>query len=48
MCDVIKIHLKRGIATISGKGEQPLNIKRAVELPILKLCPQNKEKNHFF
>ncbi len=31
MCDVIKIHLKR-----SGKGNQPLNIKTAVERPISK------------
>ncbi len=39
MCDVIKIHLKRKIATRSGKGNQPLNIKTAasVERPILKL-----------
>ena len=37
MCDVIKICLKRSIATRSGKGDQPLNIKTAVERPILKL-----------
>ena len=37
MCDVIKIRLKRRIATRSGKGNQPLNIKTAVEGPILKL-----------
>ena len=37
MCDVIKIHLKRMDATRSGKGNQPLNIKTAVEWPILKL-----------
>ena len=36
MCDVIKIRLKRRNAT-SGKGNQPLNIKLAVERPILKL-----------
>ncbi len=36
MCDVIKIRLKRGIAT-NGKGSQPLNLKTAAELPILKL-----------
>ena len=36
MCDVIKKRLKRRIAT-SWKGNQPLNIKTAVELPILKL-----------
>ena len=35
MCDVIKIRLKRRIATRSGKGNEPLNIKTAVE--ILKL-----------
>ena len=28
ICDVIKIRLKRRIATRSGKGNQPLNIKR--------------------
>ena len=39
MCDVVKIRLKR-IATRSGKGNQPLNIKTAIERPILKLvCP---------
>ena len=37
MCDVIKIRLKRRIATRSGKGNQPLNIKTAVEWPISKL-----------
>ncbi len=37
MCDVIKISPKRRIATRSKKGNQPLNIKTAVELPILKL-----------
>ncbi len=37
MCDVIKIHLKRRIATRSGKGNQLLNIKTVVKLPILKL-----------
>ena len=37
MCDVIKIRLKRRIATRSGIGNQPLNIKTAVEQPILKL-----------
>ena len=34
MCDVIKIRLKRRIVTRSGKGNKPLNIKTAVELPI--------------
>ncbi len=28
MCDVIKIRLKRRIATRSGKGKRPLNIKQ--------------------
>ena len=37
MCDVIKICLKRRIATRTGKGNQQKNIKRAVEWPILKL-----------
>ncbi len=32
ICDVIKLRLKRRIATRSGKGNQPLNIKTAVEL----------------
>ncbi len=32
MCDVIKIRIKRRIATRSGKGNQPLNIKTAVQL----------------
>ncbi len=37
MCDVMKIRLKRRIATRSGKGNQPLNIKTAIEQLILKL-----------
>ncbi len=37
LCDVIKIRLKRRDTTRSGKGNQPLNIKTAVEWPILKL-----------
>ena len=37
MCDVIKIGLKRRIASRSGKGNQPLYIKTDIELPILKL-----------
>ena len=41
MCDVIKIHLKRRDATRSGKGNQPLNIKTAIEQPILKLGYSN-------
>ena len=41
MCNVIKIRLKRRDATISGKGDQPLNIKTAVERLILKLGLSN-------
>ncbi len=37
MLDVIIKRLKRKLATRSGKGNQPLNIKTAVEQPILKL-----------
>ena len=37
MCDVIKIRLKRRIATRSGKENQPLKIRTAVKLLILKL-----------
>ncbi len=37
MCDLIKIRLKRIIATRNVKGNQLLNIKIAVERPILKL-----------
>ena len=36
MCDVIKIRQKRSYATRSGKGNQPLNIKTAVERSIFK------------
>ncbi len=32
MCDVINIRLKRWIVMRSGKGNQPLNIKRAANL----------------
>ena len=41
MCDVIKIRLKMRDATRSGRGNQPLNIKTAVECPILKLGLSN-------
>ncbi len=41
MCDVIKIRLKRRDATRSGKGNHPLNIKTAVDWPILKIGLQN-------
>ncbi len=37
MCDVIKLRLRRRIATRIGKGNQPLNIKTAVDRQILKL-----------
>ncbi len=37
MCDVIKVRLKKRYAAKSGKGNQLLNIKTAVERPILKL-----------
>ena len=39
-----KILLKRRIATRSGKGNQPLDIKTAVELPIFKLGLPNFTK----
>ena len=48
MCDVIKIRLKRRIATRSGKGNQPLNIKTAVERPILKLGLPNFRWSFYF
>ncbi len=35
MCNVIKIRLKSKDATRSGKGNQPLNIKTAVEWKIV-------------
>ena len=37
MCDVINLRLKGWIAMRSGKGNQPLNIKTAVDWLILKL-----------
>ncbi len=37
MCDVIKIRIEKRIATRSGKGNQPLNIKTAIEQPVLNL-----------
>ena len=48
MCDVIKIRLKRRIATRTGKGNQPLNIKPAVEWPILKLGSTNFRWSFYF
>ena len=47
MCDVIKIRLKR-IATRSGKGNQPLNIKTSVERPILELGLPNFMWSFYF
>ncbi len=35
--DVIEIRIKRRITMRSGKGNQPLKTKTAVERPILKL-----------
>ena len=47
-CDVIKINLKRRIASRSWKGNQLLNIKTAVERPILKLELQNFRWSFYF
>ncbi len=48
MCDVINIRLKRRIATRSGNEIQPLNIKTAVERPILKLGLPNFSWSFYF
>ncbi len=48
MCDVIKIRLKRWLAKRSGKGNQPLNIKTAVEQTILKLRLPNFRWSFYF
>ncbi len=48
MGDDMKIRLKRRIATRSGKGNQPLNIKTAVERPILKLGLSNFKWSFYF
>ncbi len=48
MCNVIKIRIKRRIATRSGKGNQPLSIKTAVEWPILKLGLPNSRLSFYF
>ncbi len=48
MCDVIKIHIKRRIATSIGKGNQPLNIKTAVGQPILRLGLPNFRWSFYF
>ncbi len=41
MCEVMKIRLKRRIVARSGRGNQLLDIKTAVERPILKLGLRN-------
>ncbi len=46
-CDVIKIRLKKRIAT-SGKGNQTLNIKTDVERPIIKLGLPNFRWSFYF
>ncbi len=43
-----KIRLKRRIATKSGNGNQPLNIKTTVELPISKLGLPNFRWSFYF
>ena len=48
MCDVIKKRLKRRIATRSGNGNQPLNIKTAVEQPIVRLGLPNFRWSFYF
>ena len=48
MCDVIKIRLKRRYATRSGKGNQLLNIRTAVEGPVLKLGLPNFKWSFYF
>ena len=48
MCDVIKIRLKRRIATRIGKLNRPLIIKTAVERPILKLGLPNFRWSFYF
>ncbi len=48
VCDVIEIQIKTRIAKRSGKGNQPLNIKTAVERPILKLGLPNFRWSFYF
>ena len=48
MCDVIKIRLKRRYGTLSGKVNQPLNIKTSEELPILKVGLPNFWWSYYF
>ncbi len=47
MRDVIKIRLKRRIASRSGKGNQSLNIITAVERPILMLGLPNFRRSFY-
>ncbi len=47
MCDVINIRLKRRLATRSGKGNQQLYIKTAIERPILRLGYPNVMWNFY-
>ncbi len=48
LCDVIKTSLKRRIATRSGRGNLPLNIKTAVEQSVLKLGLPNFRCSFYF
>ncbi len=48
MCDVIEIRLKRKVETRSWKRNQPINIKTAVEWPILKLRLPNFRWSYYF
>ena len=48
MCDIIKILLKRRIAMRTGKGNQPLNIKTAIERSIIKLGYPNFMLSFYF
>ena len=48
MCDVINIRLKRRIAMRIGKGNQLLNIKTAMERPILNLGLPNFRWGFYF
>ena len=48
MCDVIKLRLKRRISKRIGKEKRPLNIKTAVEPPIVKLRLPNFRWSFYF
>ena len=48
MCDFIKIRLKRRDEMRSRKGNLPLNIKTAIERPILKLGLTNFRWSFYF